>query len=789
MVVAIFASMFAMPVSATELTDEEILSQLDSVEETPAGEQPALVNVIEPGTEQTEPGGTTEPDNTAEPGQTTDPDNTAEPDDTVQDASDELPEQPELDGDPEECTVSYYSAVTGGTLLKTEKVAKGECPKEIPADDGAGKTITTWVDKDGALVDVEKTPVEADVDYYAWFRPQLNSSDHMSYVDGTGKACFSPNSNLTRGAAAKILYSLLTTTELGPYPCEFTDVQEGKWYTTPVKVLASYGVLTGDGDGTFRPGDPVRRSEFVAMLVRITGVTGGSSSFTDVKTTHWAYDAINAAASREWVNGFGDNTFQPNAYITRAQAVKVVNRVLQRHADEQKLASGTGIRHFIDVPEGAWFYADVMEASIGHVHTGSGESEAWTTYNTEKSDLAPGVHNLGSVICCVDEHQQPVYMEAGISKLDGKFYYAKSAGYSCDAELNKKAGYAVFANGTEQKLADKFNRIGNTLFHWNLSSGTATALNKGLNNLADASGSTKTYWAEKSGYNVFINYGEGAKVVQLDGKKYLTDGYCAIVTSTLGYTKDYFSKAERDAGKQVLTRIDLKNRTYELVNTNGSDIGMFYIQSDYTIATNAWKGYLYFGSDGKYTSGDATLDAYVWNYVKGFINNNGLSQGQKLLKAYYTLRGGEGAVFVDNGFKYSQIMSSNPIRYYTMVQRGRYNGQFHMSYFIDCAKEMYSTYRGMCYQWGAGYLYMARRLGFQAYPVVGGLWSSNNTHCWNMIKWDGVWHISDVEIEWGHLCGHYAGGKVYRNLFEQALSSEWVSKYVNPECGISYTFP
>ena len=169
------------------------------------------------------------------------------------------------------------------------------------------------------------------------------------------------------------------------------------------------------------------------------------------------------------------------------------------------------------------------------------------------------------------------------------------------------------------------------------------------------------------------------------------------------------------------------------------------------------------------------------------MDNNALTHEQKLLKAYYYLRGGSGATYVDNGFRYLPVGN--------IFYKGRYNEQGFNGYFIDCAKQMYTKNYGRCYEWGAGYLYLARRLGFQAYLVVGGIGSVSKTHCWNMIYWSGKWHISDVEIEWGWLAGYYGGGyKLYRNLFNQTLSSEWVKYYVNPETitsgyTVSYFFP
>jgi len=251
-------------------------------------------------------------------------------------------------------------------------------------------------------------------------------------------------------------------------------------------------------------------------------------------------------------------------------------------------------------------------------------------------------------------------------------------------------------------------------------------------------------------------------VVTLGGRKYLSSGYCVIVTSGLGYTSST-SKPRT---------IDLKNQTYDFENR------MYYIKSDYSLACDEWIGYLYFGTDCAYTTGNTALDNYVWNIVKDFINNNALTKEQKLLKAYYYIRGGEGKDYAASPFRYRR----REIAY----ARGRYNGQTQYSWVIDSANQMFGQRYGMCYEWAAAYLYLARRLGFQAYVVVGSVFQETTRHCWCMIEWDGKWHISDVEIEWGYLAGWYSSQAVYRNLFAQTVSSEKYSTYKNPECALTY---
>ncbi len=719
---------------------------------SPVPETPA-----DPGTTETP---STAPEPTESPAE---PDPTADPDGTEPPTDEASAEPMDADGTSETgpFKISYYN---GSTLLAEETVEKGSAPAGAPAD-ADGRAIKAWLDADGKLVELETLAVTADAAYYAWFMPQLNTSSHTRYIEGTGNAQFSPNDTLTRAQAAVILYRLLESTEAGPYTTSFSDVSG--WYATQVKTLASLGVINGYTDGTFRPNNSVTRAEFVTMLVNLTGISGGSASFSDVSDKHWAKAAILAAAGQGWVKGYNENgasLFKPNNKITRAEAVVITNRVLGRSADTAKLSSGSGILHYLDVGTTAWYYGDVMEASIAHTYTKSGSTETWNSFTVESLGLSTGLHKIkmsdGTKFVYINSNGQLSYVSAGITRLGNGYYFAKAAGYTLDADLSSKSGYVVFADGTaDQALTDGFNRIGTSLFHWSSSKKAPTALTAGLNKIDG-----KTYWADSAGYIIRNNFGSG--LVKLGDKYYLSDGYCAIITSGTACKEGYENSKP--------STIDLANHTVEF---NGS---MYFLNSDYTVALDTWKDYLYFGSDGKYTSGDATLDGYVYNFVKTILTNTAITQVQQLLKAYYGLRGGEGTNYVASGYRYRNLGQG--------FAKTRYNEQKQYSWAISCAKTMFSAKYGECYHWAAALLFIARRLGFrQCYLVVGGVGSNQAIHCWCMIKWSGKWHISDVELEFGWLSGWY-GNRKYWNLFDQVLSRESVSSYTS-ECGLTYTFP
>ena len=94
--------------------------------------------------------------------------------------------------------------------------------------------------------------------------------------------------------------------------------------------LSSMGIVKGHNDGTFAPNAPITRAEFAAIAARFDDKnTDTSSKFTDI-ASHWAKNEIGIAANKGWINGYPDGTFRPNQYITRAEAMTLVNRVLNR---------------------------------------------------------------------------------------------------------------------------------------------------------------------------------------------------------------------------------------------------------------------------------------------------------------------------------------------------------------------------------------------------------------------------------------------------------------------------
>ena len=199
----------------------------------------------------------------------------------------------------------------------------------------------------------------------------LNGEDHYAYIKGYPNGSFKPNATITRAEASSIFYRLLTDSTRRTYSTSyntFKDVPAKAWYNTAVSTMAKLGIVNGGSDGCFRPNDPITRAEIAAMIARCDGNSYGNAytNFSDVKG-HWAANYIARAYELGWINGYG-STYAPDKYITRAETVAILNRVLNR-APQNTSDLLNGLNTFNDVSVTSWYYLDVEEAANSHTYT------------------------------------------------------------------------------------------------------------------------------------------------------------------------------------------------------------------------------------------------------------------------------------------------------------------------------------------------------------------------------------------------------------------------------------
>lgn len=106
----------------------------------------------------------------------------------------------------------------------------------------------------------------------------------------------------------------------------------GTRFEEPVALLAALKIMNGDENGAFRLDDTIIRSEVTKMAVHAMGLESaaaaskGQSHFSDVNTDHWASGYINVATSLKLIEGDGDGKFRPNDPISYAEAMAIMTR-------------------------------------------------------------------------------------------------------------------------------------------------------------------------------------------------------------------------------------------------------------------------------------------------------------------------------------------------------------------------------------------------------------------------------------------------------------------------------
>ena len=210
----------------------------------------------------------------------------------------------------------------------------------------------------------------------------LNTEDHNAYLNGYPGSLFGPDNNMTRAEVAQMFYNLLLDKNV-PITVTFDDVPADAWYTEAVNTLASLDILNGVGNNKFEPERSITRAEFTTIAMRFTnGTLSGTNIFPDVNPDDWFYDYVVGSIQYGWINGYPDGTFGPNDSITRAEVTTITNRMLGRSADEAFVDSHQdSLVQFGDITDRHWAYYQVMEATNAHDYTETNGVEDWTSLN------------------------------------------------------------------------------------------------------------------------------------------------------------------------------------------------------------------------------------------------------------------------------------------------------------------------------------------------------------------------------------------------------------------------
>lgn len=171
----------------------------------------------------------------------------------------------------------------------------------------------------------------SDVKSTAWYGQAVTYAQEQGYMQGVGGGRFAPQTVLTRGTLATVLYRLAGDGEKYA-TSSFADNIKGKWYFDAVEYCYRKGIVTGYGNDTFGAEDALTRQDMMVMLYRYAKMVGEDNdhtkmpaSFADRGTAgKYARKAVAWCLNNCVINGTDALHISPQKSATRAQLAQVM---------------------------------------------------------------------------------------------------------------------------------------------------------------------------------------------------------------------------------------------------------------------------------------------------------------------------------------------------------------------------------------------------------------------------------------------------------------------------------
>lgn len=173
------------------------------------------------------------------------------------------------------------------------------------------------------------SPISKDINGH-WAQNQIEKSIANDIVSGYPDGTFKPDNNISRAEFFTMANKAFGFKEKSS--SNFSDVKSSDWFADQISIAHTAGYISGYEDGTIRPNNNISRQEAAAITARIVKTSNPASvelvnKFKDAGAIpSWAREAIASTVSSGIMSGYPDQTFKPLNYITRAEAVVVLNK-------------------------------------------------------------------------------------------------------------------------------------------------------------------------------------------------------------------------------------------------------------------------------------------------------------------------------------------------------------------------------------------------------------------------------------------------------------------------------
>ncbi|TDL61412.1 S-layer homology domain-containing protein [Paenibacillus amylolyticus] len=183
------------------------------------------------------------------------------------------------------------------------------------------------------------------------------------------------------------------------HPLMFKDV-ENHWAKDAVNDMGSRLIVNGIGNDLYNPNTDMTRAEFAAIMMKGLGLNpvDGKAPFADVDAPDWYNSAVLTAYEYKLIEGFEDGNFRPQEKITREQAMVILSKAMAITGLQEKLATKDSDEmlkpYTVAIAVSEWAKAAVAASIEAGVISGRGAHELASKANITRAEVAAIVQRI-----------------------------------------------------------------------------------------------------------------------------------------------------------------------------------------------------------------------------------------------------------------------------------------------------------------------------------------------------------------------------------------------------------
>jgi hypothetical protein len=225
------------------------------------------------------------------------------------------------------------------------------------------------------------------VSMVADFSGMINVDITFGYGGGGGggrSSSYNPPSDDSDEEDTGLVLGVRTERDTETPSYTFSDIAN-HWAEEYISNLGAAGIVQGRSEGHFEPNAYLTRAEAVKIALGVLGIEIDTSlmpSFSDVSMEEWYAPYIATAEKYGLIQGYGDGTFKPGQYINRAEITKILLEGTGRDLSSDTEAS------FSDVAPGEWYMSYINFAVEHGIIEGYGDGTVRPGNNVLRGEVA-----------------------------------------------------------------------------------------------------------------------------------------------------------------------------------------------------------------------------------------------------------------------------------------------------------------------------------------------------------------------------------------------------------------